>query len=145
MLSKTFKSMENWDGKELPPEDVFASFISDYQILIDKKEHGKLAQRLKKEKNGFNSILKKLKSSSEDLHRSITNENRNIEKISKKLRRSIFAKKNIKKNDKLTKDNIETIRPFVGICASEYFDVIGKKVKKNIAKGSAIRKNILLS
>jgi len=61
MLPNTFKSMENWDGKELPPEEVFESFLEDYQNLIDKKDHGKLAQRLNKEKNGFNSILKKLK------------------------------------------------------------------------------------
>ena len=60
MLPKTFKSMEKWDGKELPPEEVFASFLADYKILIEAKTQGKLAQRLNKEKNGFNSILKKL-------------------------------------------------------------------------------------
>ena len=60
MLPKTFKSMETWDGKELPPEEVFASFLSDFKILVEKKEHGKLAQRLNKEKNGFNTITKKL-------------------------------------------------------------------------------------
>ena len=60
MLPKTFKSMETWDGKELPPEEVFASFLSDFKILVDKKEHGKLAQRLNKEKNGFTTITKKL-------------------------------------------------------------------------------------
>ena len=56
MLPKTFKSMENWDGKELPPEEVFASFLSDFKVLAEKKEHGKLGQRLNKEKNGFNTI-----------------------------------------------------------------------------------------
>jgi putative spermidine/putrescine transport system permease protein len=61
MLPKTFKAMENWDGQELPPEEVFASFLSDYQTLVKAKTQGKLDQRLNKEKNGFNSILKKLK------------------------------------------------------------------------------------
>jgi putative spermidine/putrescine transport system permease protein len=61
MLPKTFKAMKNWDGQELPPEEVFASFLADYKILIEAKTQGKLAQRLNKEKNGFNSILKKLK------------------------------------------------------------------------------------
>ena len=50
MLPKTFKSMENWDGKELPPEEVFASFLADFRVLAEKKEHGKLGQRLNKEK-----------------------------------------------------------------------------------------------
>ena len=61
MLPKTFKAMESWDGQELPSEEVFASFLSDYQTLVKAKTQGKLDQRLNKEKNGFNSILKKLK------------------------------------------------------------------------------------
>jgi putative spermidine/putrescine transport system permease protein len=60
MLPKTFSAMEKWDGKEMPQEDVFAGFYSDFKILVKNKEHGKLAQRLNKEKNGFNSIIKKL-------------------------------------------------------------------------------------
>ena len=60
MLPKTFSAMEKWDGKEMPPEDVFAGFYSDFKILVKNKEHGKLAQRLNKEKNGFNTIIKKL-------------------------------------------------------------------------------------
>jgi putative spermidine/putrescine transport system permease protein len=61
MLPKTFKAMENWDGQELPPEEVFVSFLFDYKTLVKSKTQGKLDQRLNKEKNGFNSILKKLK------------------------------------------------------------------------------------
>ena len=60
MLPKTFISMQKWDGKNLPSEEVFQSIYSDFKILVDNKEHGKLAQRLNKEKNGFNSIIKKL-------------------------------------------------------------------------------------
>ena len=52
--------MESWDGKEMPEEDVFKSFYTDFKILVEKKEHGKLGQRLNKEKNGFNTIIKKL-------------------------------------------------------------------------------------
>jgi putative spermidine/putrescine transport system permease protein len=61
MLPETFKAMESWDGQELPPEEVFASFLVDYKILVEEETQGKLGQRLNKEKNGFNSILKKLK------------------------------------------------------------------------------------
>ena len=59
MLPKTFSSMETWDGKELPSEEVFKSFYQDFKILVDKDEHGKLATQLNFEKNGFKSILKK--------------------------------------------------------------------------------------
>ena len=60
MLPKTFASMEKWDGKELPSEEIFKSFYLDFKVIVENKEHGKLAQRLNKEKNGFNSIVKKL-------------------------------------------------------------------------------------
>ena len=60
MLPKTFKEMETWDGKELPPEEVFSAFYADFKVLVEKQEQGKLGQRLNKEKNGFNSITKKL-------------------------------------------------------------------------------------
>ena len=60
MLPKTFKEMEKWDGKELPPEEVFSAFYYDYKALVEKQEHGKLGQRLNKEKNGFNSTTKRL-------------------------------------------------------------------------------------
>jgi putative spermidine/putrescine transport system permease protein len=60
MLPKTFKEMENWDGKELPPEEVFSAFYYDYKVLVENQEHGKLGQRLNKEKNGFNSTTKRL-------------------------------------------------------------------------------------
>ena len=61
MLPKTFKAMEQWDGKELPPEEVFEGFYLDYKKLVEEKTFGKLATQLNYEKNGFKSILKKLK------------------------------------------------------------------------------------
>ena len=60
MLPKTYKAMEKWDGKELPPEEVFKNFYFDLKLLIKEKKHGKLATRLNQEKNGFTSVIKKL-------------------------------------------------------------------------------------
>ena len=60
MLPKTFKAMETWDGKELPPEEVFEAFYFDYKKLIEEKTFGKLSTQLNYTKNGFKSILKKL-------------------------------------------------------------------------------------
>ena len=59
MLPKTFKSMEKWDGKNLPSEEVFESFYKDYKLLIEEERAGKLSTQLNYEKNGFKSILKK--------------------------------------------------------------------------------------
>ena len=40
MLPKTFASMEKWDGKELPSEEIFKSFYLDFKVLVENKEHG---------------------------------------------------------------------------------------------------------
>ncbi len=60
-LPKTFKAMENWDGKDLPDEEVFEAFYFDFTNLVDQKLEGKLSTQLNYEKNGFKSIIKKFK------------------------------------------------------------------------------------
>ena len=88
--------------------------------------------------------LKELKKNIKDLWFSLNEKkNKKIENVSKKMRRSIFAKKSIKKNETITKKNIDTYRPKVGICASKYFKIIGKKARKNIKEGSPIKIGML--
>ena len=45
-LPKTFKAMEDWDGKELPSEKVFEAFYFDFQKLIEEEREGKLSTQL---------------------------------------------------------------------------------------------------
>ena len=61
MLPKTFKAMKQWDGKDLPSEEIFEAFYQDYKNLVEEKRHGKLATQMNYEKNGFKSILTKLR------------------------------------------------------------------------------------
>ena len=61
MLPKTFKAMETWDGQELPEEEVFAAFHEDFIKLVEDKLEGKLSTQLNYTKNGFKSIIKKLR------------------------------------------------------------------------------------
>tara|TARA_B100000579_G_scaffold287073_1_gene238040 strand:+ start:7734 stop:8774 length:1041 start_codon:yes stop_codon:yes gene_type:complete len=56
------------------------------------------------------------------------------ENNSKILRRSIFSIKEIKKGEKITKKNIGTFRPKIGLGAENYFKILGKIAKKNILK-----------
>ena len=60
-LPKTFIAMEKWDGKELPSEEVFEAFYIDFQKLIEEEREGKLSTQLNYTKNGFKSIIKKLR------------------------------------------------------------------------------------
>ena len=58
-----------------------------------------------------------------------------------KFRRSIYAIKDIKKNEKFSEKNIKTIRPASGLNPKFYFKILHKKSKKNIKKGSPIKMN----
>lgn len=53
-------------------------------------------------------------------------------------RRGIFAKKDIKKGEIISIENINFLRPCKGIPASNYKTIIGKKAKENINKNSPI-------
>ena len=53
-------------------------------------------------------------------------------------------KKNLKKGNKFTFDNIVSLRPRTGICSSKYFKLINKKSKKNYLKNSPTSKNEIL-
>lgn len=68
---------------------------------------------------------------------------KNPEKNSLIFRRSIFAVKDIKRGEKLTKKNIRTFRPKIGIGAEHYFNILGKKASKNIKKSFPIYRSNL--
>tara|TARA_B100001057_G_scaffold497809_1_gene602974 strand:+ start:1389 stop:2423 length:1035 start_codon:yes stop_codon:yes gene_type:complete len=78
-------------------------------------------------------MMKELKMTSLEIFESI-NKNKSLKILNKniKFRRSIYARYNIKKNEKITNKNINVLRPKIGICASKYFKILGKRSKKNI-------------
>lgn len=55
-----------------------------------------------------------------------------------KLRRSIWAAKDIEKGDVFTKDNIKILRPSGGLEPKEYEKIIGQTAKENIRFGTAM-------
>ena len=60
------------------------------------------------------------------------------EQKSRIFRRSIYISEDVKKGDKLNKKNLKIIRPGYGL-SPKYYDIfIGKKVKKNLEKGTPL-------
>jgi len=57
----------------------------------------------------------------------------------KKMRRSIFTRQDLKKNEKITLNKILLRRPGDGIPPNKVPKVLGKKVKKNISKNSLLK------
>jgi len=110
-------------------------------VLIEK--HFIINKKIKSEDRKF-SIDKKqlieLKKSTTRIHK-ILNSTISNEIPSKNFRRSIFASKKIKKGDRISRENIVALRPKVGICASNYFNILNKRLKKDIEKFEPIMKN----
>ena len=53
-------------------------------------------------------------------------------------RRSVYAKKEIKKGQKISSKDLINLRPKIGICSSHFFNLIGKKINKSIKKNDPI-------
>lgn len=63
---------------------------------------------------------------------------KNTEKSGLKFRRSLYCVKTIKKGEKITKDNIRSIRPGMGLSPKYYEKILGKIAKQDIAYGTPI-------
>ena len=61
------------------------------------------------------------------------------EKGNIKFRRSLYFVKNINKGDVITERHIKSIRPGYGMPPKELNSIIGKKILKNIIRGSAVK------
>ena len=112
--------------------------------IVAVEKHFKLNNKLNSVDSKFSISPEKLKQLSK-IKNAIFNslnikKKSTIDKISIKLRRSIFATKDIKKGEKFNYKNIDTLRPKIGLSASKFFKILGKRSKKNIKKNSPIRK-----
>ena len=145
ILKKKFK--RNLIGLSDHTNNIFSSIASLAlkPVLIEK--HFKLYKKDITTDSDFSITpdeLKQLKKIILDVYSSLNGKKKANQKVSKKLRRSIYSTKHIKKNEKISKNNIDTLRPYLGICASKYFKIIGRKVKKDIKPGTPINKNLLV-
>ena len=94
----------------------------DHEFSIDSR----LLRELKENTVALKISLKELKKNN-------SNENK-----FKFFRRSLFALKNINKNETFNKENIGTFRPKIGMCSSKYFQILNKKAKINIKMNNPI-------
>ena len=59
LLSHTNEVIHEWNGMDLPNEDVFEAFYKDLRKATENKEQGKIAIRLNYELSGMSSLTKK--------------------------------------------------------------------------------------
>ncbi len=66
-------------------------------------------------------------------------------KKSREFSRSLFIVKDVKEGDVLTKENVRSIRPGYGMHPKYLKEVLGKKFKQDLKKGSPLSKDFLMS
>lgn len=140
-LKKKFP--KNLIGLSDHTNDIYSSIVATHIGVCVVEKHYKLNNFTNTADATFSITPEKLlnlKEVSSKIFKAKNYSNKTSENINKNLRRSIFAKKDIRKNEKFSKENIETLRPKIGICASKYFEVIGKKTNKIIYKGDPVFK-----
>ena len=65
------------------------------------------------------------------------------EKKSIVFRRSLYIVEDMKAGDVITEENMRSIRPGLGLAPKYYEDLLGRKVRRNIAKGTALSWDLL--
>ncbi len=60
VFPKTFKIYEQWDQRELPSEEMYATFFNEI-MTADKREIGKASTRMNYSQSGWKSLIKKSK------------------------------------------------------------------------------------
>ena len=145
ILKKNFK--KHLIGISDHTSGLISSIASIPLGVVAIEKHYKLNDKINTTDSKFSITPKDLlemKNINENLNSSLDKKQKtNVENNSKKLRRSIFAIKDIKKGEKFNYLNIDTLRPKIGLSASKYFFLIGKKSKMNIKIGMPIKKNHL--
>ena len=112
-------------------------------VIIEK--HYKINDKIQSPDSKFSitpSQLRRLKELTSKIYNTLGNQDKTEKKINKKVlffRRSIYALEDIFKGSVIT-----ALRPKIGIEANKYFDILGKKIKRNIKKNSPIFKRDLL-
>ncbi|WP_394249716.1 pseudaminic acid synthase [Vibrio profundi] len=66
------------------------------------------------------------------------------EKGNVKFRRSLYVVKDIKAGEKITPENVRSIRPGFGLAPKLYDEIMGKEVKENISRGTPVTLNMFL-
>lgn len=64
---------------------------------------------------------------------------------SREFSRSLFVVNDIKKGDLITKENVRSIRPSYGLHTKHYYEILGKKVIKNLEKGTPMKLEFIIN
>ena len=122
-------------GAALSSISFGASIIEKHVTL--KRSEGGVDSSFSLEPQELSQLVRESKSTYESLG-SIYYGPTKSEKNNIKFRRSIYVVENVNAEDRVNSNNIRSIRPGLGLAPKFFNDVIGKKFKKKIKKGTPL-------
>lgn len=140
VLEKEFKNIPI--GLSDHSTNIYSSIAATTLGAIIIEKHFILNDNLKSPDKAFSLTpekFKDLKKFTTKIHK-ILNQKLIKNTYNSSQRRSIFTKKDIKKGEKFSEDNIVSLRPKIGICSSQFFKILNKNATKNIKANKPIYK-----
>jgi len=110
--------------------------IIEKHIILDKSVGGPDAT-FSIEPKEFKQMVESIREVEKSLGK-VTYEINDKLKASRVFARSLFVVENIKKGETFTKTNIKSIRPSNGMHPKHYYEILGKKAKSDIEKGTPL-------
>tara|TARA_Y100000768_G_C23965201_1_gene677490 strand:+ start:850 stop:1869 length:1020 start_codon:yes stop_codon:yes gene_type:complete len=99
----------------------------DHHISLDKKEMKSLIKKIRKTEVMLGNKIKKPVSEIEDIDRI------------KEFRRACYLNQDLRDGDIIKEEHLTTLRPNIGIDAIHYFDLIGKRLNRDISLGEHLK------
>ena len=115
--------------------------IIEKHFILDRKIGGPDSS-FSLEPNEFKKMVDQIRSIEKALGKAVFEQNEKI-KNSRKFARSLFVVKDIKAGQVFTEENVRSIRPSNGLSPKHLKDIIGKKAKKDLEKGTPLNWNII--
>ena len=146
-LSKRFKVVSGLSDHSLGIEVPVAAIslgakIIEKHITLSRKDGGPDAQ-FSLEPDEFKTMIQAIRHVEEAIGKVKYGQAGKEENKNRQFRRSIWAVKDINKDEKLTKENIKVLRPAIGLEPIYFKKVLGKRVTKRITKGTPITDKII--
>lgn len=140
-LRKKFKCVIGFSDHTV---DELASIVSVFYGSKIIEKHFKLDGDKNSIDNHFSTPISKYrdlkeKLNSVDICAGNSNHLPSLSNLQINSRRSLYVSENVKRNSKINSNNIKSIRPGNGLHPKFLRKIIGKKFKKNIKKGTALK------
>jgi pseudaminic acid synthase len=145
-MMETFNVIGGLSDHTLGVEVPIASVVLGARVI---EKHFKLTDDSGSEDDAFSlkpDEFKKMVDSVRIVEKTLGNihyDGVNSESKSKKFRRSLFIVKDVKKGELFTEENVKSIRPANGLHTRFYKDVLGKKARVDIEKGTPLGWDII--